>query len=457
MNDEIKTIETIPPFTRFCMTIGQLPTSYLMSMTYYEQLVWLTKYLQDNVIPAVNNNAQALKELQEYVAHYFDNLDVQEEINNKLDAMVEDGTFDEIINQELFGQLNADVSALQRNAIYIGNSYTEGTGSTGGHTGLYALTKDMFHNAYKYVTSGGGFLRYDEEHQISFEDLLDDAIADTSFDNDTITDIIVIGAWGESREIAILGRSSFLSNISTAMSSFVTKVKNNFTNAVNIKYVWAESRNVHNHTNNDVVNKWNNMFDIHNVMKDYCPLCGIEYCGWIGFNTLMNAGYFSNDNIHPSDVGYKKLATCFREAYQGNLTYSTYYQYVNTQNEIDTGSYVRGFVMLYPDHATLTINRVYIKNGTTPNVNATFKFIDFNGVNYAIPQAFGYDLNVGFINIATESTLDPSNGLILMLTLAIDNNEPYIKATAKNQKVVGVSIDYAPTSCNLFDFTFASR
>ena len=315
----------------------------------------------------------------------------------------------------------------------------------------------MFNSAYKYVYSGCGFLHYDDAHQTNFEDLLDTAIADTTFDNDTITDIIVIGAWGESREIASLGRSSFLTNISSAMNSFVTKAKNNFTNVVNIKYVWAESRNVHNHTNNSLVNKWNNMFDVHNIMKDYAPLCGIEYCGWIGFNILMNAGYFASDNIHPSDLGYKKLATCFREAYHGNLTYSTYYQYVNTTNEIDSGSYVRGFVVLYPDHANLIINRVYIKNGTTPAVNATFKFIDFNGVNYAIPQAYGYDLNVGFINIATESTLDPSNGLILMLTLSIDDNEPYIKATAKNQKTVGTSIDYAPTSCSLFDFTFASR
>lgn len=107
MNDEIKTIETIPPFTRFCMTIGQLPTSYLMSMTYYEQLVWLTKYLQDNVIPAVNNNAQALKELQEYVANYFENLDVQEEINKKLDEMAEDGTLSNLISNYITPLINA--------------------------------------------------------------------------------------------------------------------------------------------------------------------------------------------------------------------------------------------------------------------------------------------------------------------------------------------------------------
>ena len=68
-------------------------------MTYYECLAYLVKYLEDTVIPAVNENAEALKELQDYVVHYFDNLDVQDEINNKLDAMVEDGTLQEIITE----------------------------------------------------------------------------------------------------------------------------------------------------------------------------------------------------------------------------------------------------------------------------------------------------------------------------------------------------------------------
>lgn len=99
---------TLKPFTRFCMTIGMIPSSYKSSLTYEEQLLWFCKFLEDEVIPAVNNNANALKEVQElyiqlknYVDTYFENLDVQEEINNKLDKMVEDGTLQEIITSYL--------------------------------------------------------------------------------------------------------------------------------------------------------------------------------------------------------------------------------------------------------------------------------------------------------------------------------------------------------------------
>ena len=106
-------LEKLSPFKHFCMTIGNLPTSYLESMSYYETILWLIKYLENTVIPTINNNTEVTEEIQstftqlvEFVNNYFDNLDVQDEINNKLDEMVEDGTFDTIINQTLFTEIN---------------------------------------------------------------------------------------------------------------------------------------------------------------------------------------------------------------------------------------------------------------------------------------------------------------------------------------------------------------
>ena len=108
MNENLNEIQTLKPFTKILMTIGELPTSYLMSMSYYEQIVWLCNYIGKNVIPALNNNAEATRELQlkyielkNYVETYFDNLDIQEEINNKLDEMAESGELTDIIAQYL--------------------------------------------------------------------------------------------------------------------------------------------------------------------------------------------------------------------------------------------------------------------------------------------------------------------------------------------------------------------
>ena len=115
----MKEIKKLNPFGRFCCTIGNLPSSYMLSLTYEEQLLWFCNYLENTVIPAINNNAEALEEVQrlfvelkEYVENYLYNLDLQEDINNKLDEMAEDGTLAEIINQEIFTELNDRTKTL---------------------------------------------------------------------------------------------------------------------------------------------------------------------------------------------------------------------------------------------------------------------------------------------------------------------------------------------------------
>ena len=103
-NENLKPVQELTPFTKMIMTIGTLPSSFYSSMTYYESMVWLYEYLKNQVIPTVNNNAEAVEELQTafttletFITEYFDNLDVQEEINNKLDEMAEDGTLTNLI------------------------------------------------------------------------------------------------------------------------------------------------------------------------------------------------------------------------------------------------------------------------------------------------------------------------------------------------------------------------
>ena len=104
----MKNVNKIGAFTKMCCTIGNLPTSYMMSMTYEEQLLWLCNYLEKTIIPALNGNAEAVEELQaqfnllkSYVDNYFEDLDIQEEINNKLDDMAEKGELTDIIAQYL--------------------------------------------------------------------------------------------------------------------------------------------------------------------------------------------------------------------------------------------------------------------------------------------------------------------------------------------------------------------
>ena len=125
---ELKPVGKLSPFAHFCCTIGNLPTSYMISLTYEEQLLWLCNYLEKTVIPAVNTNAEAVAELQdlyiqlkEYVDNYFSDLNVQEQINNKLDEMAESGELAEIINEEIFENLNTQINQNTENIENLQN------------------------------------------------------------------------------------------------------------------------------------------------------------------------------------------------------------------------------------------------------------------------------------------------------------------------------------------------
>lgn len=137
----------LPPFKRMCMTIGNLPSSFLESMTYYEALCWLYDYFEKTLIPAINTNSEAITELQEafitlktYIDTYFDNLDIQEEVNNKLDDMAESGELTELIT-----------SYLQLKALYSFDTVNDLVNSENFIDGSFAKTLGFYN-----INDGGG-------------------------------------------------------------------------------------------------------------------------------------------------------------------------------------------------------------------------------------------------------------------------------------------------------------
>ena len=92
----------LTPFRYWCQKV--LPLVYDDSLSYYELLCKVLDYLNktmhdvDTLHGDVVNLHTAYKKLQEYVNIYFDTLDVQEEINNKLDKMASDGSLLTIIS-----------------------------------------------------------------------------------------------------------------------------------------------------------------------------------------------------------------------------------------------------------------------------------------------------------------------------------------------------------------------
>lgn len=82
------------------------------ALTDYELFCKMMEYVKE----FAKDNEEFKKQLDTY-ENYFKNLDVQEEINNKLDEMASDGTLAEIINEEIFNELNDKIDAISESTL----------------------------------------------------------------------------------------------------------------------------------------------------------------------------------------------------------------------------------------------------------------------------------------------------------------------------------------------------
>lgn len=103
----MKPYSCLPPFKLWCATNFPFIEANFDSLTNYELLCKVTQYLNEVISNenAVESNVEALYNafvgLENYVNNYFDTLDVQDEVNNKIDEMVANGYFESIISTYL--------------------------------------------------------------------------------------------------------------------------------------------------------------------------------------------------------------------------------------------------------------------------------------------------------------------------------------------------------------------
>ena len=124
--------DTMTPFRYFCQRV--LPAVYDDSLSYYELLCKIADYLNKTMsnVNELNTDVQQLdswaKQLQEWVDAYFDDLNVQEEINNKLDQLVENGTLQEMVDS-VFQVLTQEIQGISDDLTNISNNAVMKNGS----------------------------------------------------------------------------------------------------------------------------------------------------------------------------------------------------------------------------------------------------------------------------------------------------------------------------------------
>ena len=138
----------IPNLRRFVLQNFPFIESDFDALTDYALICKVVEYL-NSVIQQTNDLTDAtvglidaFNELKEFVDHYFDNLDVQEEINNKLDEMVDDGTFEQLIKDYILVAPSGNYIDLKR----IGRKLDKGTNPS---------ASDYDNTGKAYVIQGG--------------------------------------------------------------------------------------------------------------------------------------------------------------------------------------------------------------------------------------------------------------------------------------------------------------
>ena len=171
-----------------------------------------------------DNLQDAFNDLKNYVQDYFKNLDVQEEINNKLDSLVADGYFDTFLN-DYFKNLK------KRVFILIGDSYGENPyeykgGWTTPFKSFSGLTEGV--DCFTNCVGGTGFVKTGNTGK-TFLDLLKDINIGTVNPED-VTDILVCGGCNDVDTI--------YNDLNTAILSFRNYCKQHFVNAnINISMI----------------------------------------------------------------------------------------------------------------------------------------------------------------------------------------------------------------------------
>lgn len=318
-------------------------------------------------------------------------INLQNQINNMNDGTVP-GSLQNQIND-----LDSDIQNVSENAekniLIIGNSYVD--------LGVANRLASNFDHVYKFTGSGIGFVSY-SGHSDTFELQLDAAIADTSFENSSITDILFVSAMGDTRALTE-NPSNYNSQFAITLLSIKTKIDTYFTRCKRVSVSFAEIRAVPYFSDN----KYSALFSIHRRFKDVLPMYNFAYLGWSGFNLLCDGNYTESDNYHPNNDGVFYIGGILKASYYGPIHYNRRATDANCPFNLFSGKTIAVVLEFTPDEVCINIRDASITSGSAASISAFTDLIDLTALPIPVPPRSDYA-----VNIHTD-LINAGNGTIL--------------------------------------------
>ena len=412
------------PFRFWCQKV--LPLVYDDSLSYYELLCKVVDYL-NKTMENVNSLSENFDELQSafntlknYVNDYFKNLDVQEEINKKLDEMAINGYFDNLISKYLAKSIplpidytyikNANVNDIIRNHLSFNNNIE--------------LTENLNLNELYCrdgIISNFGISVINETNYTTVVDKKDNTITIADVDKFTVGDKIRIG----DDEFIFATISEINNNILTLDTNIYIEVGNVVTKLTN--NVVLENLTF----NNMSITISNNVAQIKNCTFNNCV---VKLTGGIF--------YVENCVFNKTNTLYFKTGKSLINNNHYNSCYKSIECQLSFENKI-TNNIINGFSTsnLYAIGIEITNTKDYNHLGMTQNNTISENIV--NGCNYGVAGSIigGIHLNYFACNNIISNNKSCYNSCGIYLENSCSNNTITSNNCSNNYGRYGVGIE----------------
>lgn len=398
-------------FREWCNhTIPVLPQVYGDELSYYELL--------NKVVEKLNAIGITVNELIDYVNTYFDSKDWQQMVNNKLDAMVADGTLDNIINQKIFGELSGNVNMLLDNrknfrnckilcigdsfgrGVYDGNEHLESSWPT--KLGEYANGSII----YNYCQNNAGFLPSDNTFLTQLTKAKNDGHGDSHI-------IIIEGGHNDGYVDT--------TNLFNSIRECINYAKQNFPNAV--IYVVAAN------TGTDSQITRSKRHEVWEIMQSASNLMGVTF--WMANIYVWNINdTLSGDGIHLNQFGYEMLASVIYQFLCGADPQINANRYLGFDTEWAGDKITMKNTSNFFETVTLP-NNFYL-NGDTPAITKDIN-LQNNFANRESPLAISIPMGVNGEDINGWMVLRLRNGRLELCPLAYKGSGGYVTLSGTHE------------------------
>lgn len=347
--------------------LWETPTTFENSTSWYQAFKYVLEYMQNKLIPHMQQNDENIKQLNDY----FENLDVQEEINNKLDEMEKNGTLDEVIGkyitndiQPQIDNLNKNVSDIEneinlKNTIMIGDSFIQMFPEDNWALSLKNLLKLTDDETYIFSEGGSGMFNAGNAGH-NFKELLESKINEIS-NPSTIKTIFCCGGTNDVN-------AQNKAQVKNYVETFVNYCKETFPNAKIYIGMIGYFRELNAVTSRS--NILNRVLPAYQECRDFGALYlnDVEY--------VMHDYSYYTDTVHPTPAGTAAIACAIYQSYiTGHVEYNKEQalNFDTSDSDVQTAN-IAWYDKIVNKMHTITMNGNFVITASTLPENAAKTF-----------------------------------------------------------------------------------